>query len=113
MRLHDIYTSMQTPAIMHCKSGADQAGLAAGLMILFAGGTSADALRHLSWRFGCFEQAKTGVLDAFFLRYQRDGEGRKSFLDWVRDEASAAALQRDFHANGLASFINDWVLAHG
>jgi hypothetical protein len=53
------------------------------------------------------------VLDAFFLRYQRDGEGRKSFLDWVRDDYDAAALQRDFHANGLASFINDWVLAHG
>lgn len=113
MRLHDIYTSMQTPAIIHCKSGADRAGLAAGLMILFAGGTSADALRHLSWRFGHIKQAKTGVLDAFFLRYQRDGEGHKSFLDWVRDDYDAAALQRDFHANGLASFINDWVLAHG
>jgi protein tyrosine phosphatase (PTP) superfamily phosphohydrolase (DUF442 family) len=113
MRLHDIYTSMQTPAIMHCKSGADRAGLAAGLMVLFGGGTSADALRHLSWRFGHIKQAKTGVLDAFFLRYQRDGEGRKSFLDWVRDDYDATALQRDFHANGLASFINDWVLAHG
>ena len=60
-----------------------------------------------------FKQAKTGVLDAFFLRYQRDGEGRKSFLDWVRDDYDATALQRDFQANGLASFINDWVLAHG
>jgi protein tyrosine/serine phosphatase len=112
MRLHDIYTSMQTPAIMHCKSGADRAGLAAGLMVLFAGGSSADALRQLSWRFGHIKQAKTGVLDAFFLRYQRDGEGRKSFLDWVREDYDPDALQRDFHANGLASFINDWVLAH-
>jgi protein tyrosine/serine phosphatase len=112
MRLYDIYTSMRTPAIMHCKSGADRAGLAAGLMVLFGGGTSAEALRHLSWRFGHLKQAKTGVLDAFFLRYQRDGEGRKSFLDWVREDYDAAALQQDFHANGLASFINDWVLAH-
>jgi hypothetical protein len=112
MRLHDIYTSMPTPAIMHCKSGADRAGLAAGLMVLFEGGTSADALRHLSWRFGHIKQAKTGVLDAFFLRYQRDGEGRKSFLEWVREDYDPDALQREFHANGLASFINDWVLAH-
>jgi protein tyrosine phosphatase (PTP) superfamily phosphohydrolase (DUF442 family) len=112
MRLHDIYTSMHTPAIIHCKSGADRAGLAAGLIVLFAGGTSADALRHLSWRFGHIKQAKTGVLDAFFLRFRRDGEGRKSFLDWVREDYDADALQRDFHANGLASFINDWVLAH-
>ena len=112
MRLHGIYMSMQTPAIMHCKSGADRAGLAAGLMVLFAGGTSADALRQLSWRFGHIKQAKTGILDAFFLRYQREAEGRKPFMDWIREDYNEAALRRDFHANGLASFINDWVLAH-
>jgi protein tyrosine/serine phosphatase len=112
LRLHGIYTSMQTPAIMHCKSGADRAGLAAGLIVLFNGGTATDALRQLSLRFGHIRQAKTGILDAFFLQYQRQGEGRKPFLDWVRDDYDEAALRRDFHANGLASFISDWVLAH-
>jgi protein tyrosine/serine phosphatase len=111
-RLHAIYTSMRTPAVMHCKSGADRAGLAAGLMVLFEGGSSADALRQLSWRFGHIRQARTGILDAFFLRYQREGEGRKPFLDWVRDDYDEAALRRDFRASGLASFVNDWVLAH-
>jgi protein tyrosine phosphatase (PTP) superfamily phosphohydrolase (DUF442 family) len=112
MRLHGIYTSMRTPAIMHCKSGADRAGLAAGLMVMFAGGTSADALRQLSWRFGHIRQARTGILDAFFLRYQREAEGRKSFLDWVQEDYDEEALRRDFPATGLASFINDWVLVH-
>ena len=112
MRLYGIYASMRTPAVMHCKSGADRAGLASGLMTMFAGGTAADALRHLSWRFGHIRQARTGILDAFFLRYQRDAEGRKPFLDWVRDDYDEAALRRDFHANGLASFIDDWILAH-
>jgi protein tyrosine/serine phosphatase len=112
LRLYHIYSTMAAPAIMHCKSGADRAGLAAGLMILFDGGTAAAALRQLSWRFGHIKQAKTGILDAFFLRYQREAEGRKPFLDWVRDDYDAAALRQDFHANGLASFINDWVLAH-
>jgi protein tyrosine/serine phosphatase len=112
MRLHAIYTSMQMPAIMHCKSGADRAGLVAGLMVLFEGGSAEDALRQLSLRFGHIRQAKTGILDAFFLRYQREGEGRKPFLNWVQDDYDEAALRRDFHANGLASFISDWVLAH-
>jgi protein tyrosine/serine phosphatase len=112
MRFHDIYQSVRAPAIMHCKSGADRAGLAAGLIVLFEGGSSADALRQLSWRFGHIKQARTGILDAFFLHYQRDGEGRKPFLEWVREDYEEAALQRDFHANGLASFINDWVLVH-
>jgi protein tyrosine/serine phosphatase len=112
LRLHGIYTSMQTPAVMHCKSGADRAGLAAGLIVMFAGGTAAEALRQLSLQFGHIKQARTGILDAFFLHFQREAEGRKPFLDWVRDDYDEVALRRDFHANGLASFINDWVLAH-
>jgi protein tyrosine/serine phosphatase len=112
LRLFDIYQSMQTPALLHCKSGADRAGLASGLIVLFNGGTAAEALRHLSLRYGHIRQARTGILDAFFLRYQREGEGRKPFLDWVREDYDEAALRQDFHANGLASFINDWVLAH-
>jgi protein tyrosine/serine phosphatase len=112
LRFHAIYTAMRTPALMHCKSGADRAGLAAGLVLLFEGATAAQALRQLSLRFGHVRQAQTGILDAFFLLYQREGEGRKPFLDWVRQDYDEAALRRDFHANGLASFINDWVLVH-
>jgi hypothetical protein len=110
LRFHAIYSSMDTPAVMHCKSGADRAGLASGLMILFEGGTAEQAMRQLSWRFGHIKQARTGILDAFFLRFQQQGEGRKPFMDWVRDDYDEAALRRDFHANGLASFVNDWVL---
>ena len=112
LRLHGIYRAMRVPALLHCKSGADRAGLAAGLFVLFEGGTARDALRQLSIRFGHIRQARTGILDAFFLRWQREGEGRKPFLDWVCEDYDEAALRRDFHANGLASFINDWVLAH-
>jgi protein tyrosine/serine phosphatase len=112
LRLLDIYRAMPGPGLLHCKSGADRAGLAAGLCLLFEGGSAASALRQLSWRFGHIKQARTGILDAFFLRYQREGEGRKSFLDWLDQDYDEVALRRDFHANGLASFINDWVLVH-
>jgi protein tyrosine/serine phosphatase len=112
LRLHDIYRAMPGPGLLHCKSGADRAGLAAGLCLLFEGGTARDALRQLSWRYGHIKQARTGILDAFFMRYQRDGEGRKPFFDWLDQDYDEAALRRDFHANGLASFINDWVLVH-
>jgi hypothetical protein len=81
-------------------------------MILFDGGSAAQALRQLSLRFGHIRQAKTGILDAFFLRYEREAEGRKPFLDWVREDYDEATLRSDFHANGLATFINAWVLAH-
>ena len=78
LRLHDVYSRMRGPALLHCKSGADRAGLASGLIILFEGGSARQALRQLSLRFGHVRQAKTGILDAFFLRWQREGEGRKA-----------------------------------
>ena len=101
---------MKTPALMHCKSGADRAGLAAGLAILFEGGTSAQALRQLSWRYGHFRRSPTGVLDAFFIHYAAVAEGRKKFLDWVRDDYDEAALGKTFRAHGLSSFLTDRVL---
>src|SRR6202140_960287 len=113
LRFHDIYRGMAKPALVHCKSGADRAGLASGLAILFEGGTAEQALRQLSLRYLHFSQSGTGVLDAFFLRFQAEAEGKKSFLDWVREDYDEVALLRSFKARGLASFINDRGLARG
>ena len=110
LRFHDIYQSLDGPVLMHCKSGADRAGLASGLAIMFAGGTATEALRQLSWRFGHWKSARTGILDAFFHLYQREAEGRIPFLDWVQEEYDEAALKTAFTANGLSSFITDRVL---
>jgi protein tyrosine/serine phosphatase len=111
LRLAEIYRSVEEPALIHCKSGADRAGLAAGLFLLLNGGSAEDALDQLSWRFGHFRRSRTGILDAFFVRYAVDGEGRKPFFEWVREDYDEMALRRDFVAGGLASFINDRVLA--
>jgi protein tyrosine/serine phosphatase len=112
LRLHRIYQTMRAPALIHCKSGADRAGLAAGLWVMLHGGTTREALAQLGLRYGHISRSRTGILDAFFLHYAREAEGRKPFLDWVREDYDEAGLRRDFHAHGLASFINDWVLAH-
>jgi protein tyrosine/serine phosphatase len=111
LRLAGIFATMRAPALVHCKSGADRAGLAAGLFILINGGTVKDAMRQLSLRFGHIKQSKTGILDAFFLTYAREAEGKKPFLDWVRDDYDEAALRAAFQAGALAGFINDHLLA--
>jgi protein tyrosine/serine phosphatase len=112
LRLWEIYRTARGPVLLHCKSGADRAGLAAGLWLLFEGRSAAEASRQLSWRFGHIRHARTGILDAFLLRYQRDAEGRKPFLDWLEQDYDREELTRDFRANGLASFLVDHVLAH-
>ncbi len=107
LRFAEIYRTLQMPALMHCKSGADRAGLAAGLAILFEGGTAGQALAQLSWRYGHFSRSRTGILDAFFRLYQTEGEGRIGFLDWVRDEYDELGLRHGFKAQKLSSFVND------
>lgn len=112
LRLTQVFATMEGPALVHCKSGADRAGLAAGLFVLAGGGTAREAMRQLHWRFGHIRQSRTGVLDAFFMLYAKDGEARgKSFLDWVREDYDQVKLRADFKSKGLASFVNDWVLA--
>jgi protein tyrosine/serine phosphatase len=110
LRLAEIFGAMRGPALIHCKSGADRAGLAAGLFVLLQGGTVDEAMGQLSLRYGHIKQAKTGILDAFFLTYKRDGEGRKAFLDWVREDYSEDSLRASFKANALAGFVTDRVL---
>jgi len=110
LRLAETFRTMAEPALIHCKSGADRAGLAAGVFVMLNGGTSQDALRELSWRQGHVSRSRTGILDAFFLRYRAEAEGRLPFLDWVRDEYDEDRLRADFKAGGLASFLVDRVL---
>ena len=110
LRFHDLYRRMATPALLHCKSGADRTGLAAGLAILFEGGTAAEALQQLSWRFGHFRHSRAGILDAFFAHYAATAEGHTPFLDWVRSGYDETTLQRSFTTHGIATFLNDRVL---
>jgi protein tyrosine/serine phosphatase len=110
LRFAEIYRNLEAPALMHCKSGADRAGLASGLAVLFEGGNSQEALAQLSWRFGHWRRSRTGILDAFFIQYATVAEGRLPFLDWVAHEYDEVALRRDFVAGGLASFVVDRVL---
>ena len=109
-RFADIYKSLKTPALMHCKSGADRAGLASGLAVMFEGGTAAQALAQLSLRYGHFSHSSTGILDAFFRLYQQTAEGRVPFLEWVSTEYDEHGLRTAFKAHGLSSFLTDSVL---
>ncbi len=110
LRFAEIYSTLDVPALMHCKSGADRAGLASGLAVLFEGGTSQGALEQLSWRFGHWSRSRTGILDAFFVHYAAEAEGRVPFLHWVEHEYDEAGLRRDFVAGGLSAFVVDRVL---
>lgn len=118
LRLAEIFATMRRPGLVHCKSGADRAGIASALFVLIDGGTVDAARRQLSLRFGHIRQANTGILDAFLDMYEAEGGGRP-FLDWVREDYQEQVLRDRFAAGraerrvgrALARFINDRLLA--
>ncbi len=109
LRFAALYARLEGPALMHCKSGADRAGLASGLAVLFEGGTARAAAAQLSWRYGHFSRSRTGILDAFFRLYAQV-EDRVPFLDWVEHQYDEAGLKRSFQAGRVSAFLNDRVL---
>ena len=108
----DLFVSVQYPMLMHCKSGADRAGLMSALYLHFIRGVPVEeARRELSLRYGHFRQADTGILDEVFDRYLADTASRPiSFLEWVETVYDPAELQRSFRAKSWANRIVRGVL---
>jgi protein tyrosine/serine phosphatase len=94
--------------LIHCKSGADRTGLAAGIWLLLQGRPPAAALAQLSLRHGHVRQSRTGILDAFFEAYA--AAAPKPFLDWLREDYDEAALRRDFTSQPWADRLLDGIL---
>lgn len=108
-----LFQTIAYPALMHCKSGADRAGLMAVLYRHFhLGEPISVALQELSLKKLHMRQGKTGVLDHFLEHYVREVEPTGvSFEDWVRSEAyDPAALKATFLAGWWGSLLTDRLL---
>lgn len=98
----DLFERIRYPALMHCKSGADRAGIMAVLYKLLREKVPyEEAMEQLSGRYLHIRHGKTGVLDAFFEAYAAFNAGRrredwKPFLDWVAEDYDRAAVKAEF-----------------
>ena len=70
------------------------------MFLLLNGGSVADALGQLSWKFGHLRGSRTGVLDTVLTAYGRDAGGHADFAAWVRDAYDPAAITAEF-ASGV------------
>lgn len=96
--------TLERPVLMHCKSGADRAGLGTALWFIVVEGRPArEAAAMLSLRYGHIAAAKTGILDAFIAAYSETGEAAGlSFADWVETVYDPDALTAGFAPAGWA-----------
>lgn len=98
------------PILVHCKSGADRAGFAAAVFLVLHGETVARAMRQMSLRYGHLARSRAGMMDALLLRYAREAEGRKPFLDWAREDYDQDSLRAGFRAGRPFEFVDRTIL---
>lgn len=111
LRLAALFETIAYPALIHCKSGADRAGLVAAVYLLLRGRPVAEAKAQLSLRFGHIRAGRTGILDAFLEAYERaHRESAIGFLDWVRGPYDEEALRRSFRAGRAGTVLTDRLL---
>jgi protein tyrosine phosphatase (PTP) superfamily phosphohydrolase (DUF442 family) len=106
----DVLEQVEYPMLLHCKSGADRAGL---MSVLYRhiklGEPISQAKRELSLKYGHIRQSDTGVLDAFFERYLTDTkDAPMAFFDWVEQVYDPDDVKNTFVAKGWANrIVND------
>lgn len=113
-----LFDEIEYPALFHCKSGADRAGLMAALYLFLHEGRPLDqAMRQLSFRFGHVRHGKTGIIDYVFDKYlaharakNLDLSSAKDFFDWVDGIYDPAAAKAEFIGSWWGNLLTERVL---
>lgn len=113
-----LFEEIEYPALLHCKSGADRAGLMATLYLFFQEGRPLDeAMDQLSWKYGHVRQGKTGVIDAALEAYIAHARATdipltdvSAFFNWVETAYDPAAVKRDFRGSFWGRMMSERIL---
>jgi len=108
-----MFETIEYPALMHCKSGADRASVMSALYVHFQLGQPIEqAMEQLSLRYLHMRTSLTGVLDRVFETYLAEGKSAGlSFLDWTQSPAyDPAAIEAGFKPTWWGHALTDWVL---
>lgn len=96
-----LFESIEYPAVMHCKSGADRAGLMSTLYMIFRANNSVEEARgQLALKYLHMKWGKTGILDHYFDAYL--SEYKKTgieFEEWAKHVENTADMKRNFLSN--------------
>jgi len=113
-----LFKKIEYPALMHCKSGADRAGLMATLYLFFHEGRSLDqAMEQLSFRYGHVKHGKTGVIDYAFQQYfdyaRENGKSLSSvddFMHWARAAYDPVKTKETFLGKWWGNVLTEKIL---
>lgn len=100
------------PALMHCKSGADRAGIAACLYLIYKENYDVNmAKKQLSFKYLHIKYAKTGILDYLFeTAIKKEIISSRDFLKWIKYEYNKELIKKSFKSYKFYNFLLDKVL---
>ena len=101
LKLLDIFETIDHPFVLHCKSGADRAGLVSALYLIHMKDMPiAQARKQLSPRFLHFRRTSTGILDFMLDAFEKDVSTTPMTLrQWFDTKYDPEALTRAFKAS--------------
>lgn len=106
-----LFKNIEYPALIHCKSGADRAGIVCALYFLLHKKKLEKAREQLSWKYLHVKWAKPGVLDSFVYEYTNEyKKNETSFLDWVKKKYDPIKLEKNFRSIWWVNRLLDDVL---
>lgn len=108
-----LFDRIEYPALLHCKSGADRAGIMSVLYRHFHLGHSIrDSARELGLRTLHMKAGKTGVLDYVFERYLAEADATGAdFESWVaRPDYDHKALKTEFRSKLWGRLLTEVLL---
>lgn len=109
----DMFRRVQYPALLHCKAGADRAGLMSTLYLIFMEDWPVDRAQRaaLSLRYGHIRGSRAGVIDHFFESYSAYAEKRPTpFLTWVDEVYDFETMRDAYRAGKAADALNDMLM---
>lgn len=103
LELLDAFDTIEKPFLMHCKSGADRAGLASALYLLHIDEVPVEqAQRQLSLRYIHIRASKTGVLDFFLDAYASDVASKPMPIRrWIEKRYNRRRFQKAYRSGKL------------
>ena len=112
-RAKDLFETIEYPALIHCKSGADRAGLMAVFYRHFhLGEPMSVAMGQLSKKYLHHREGLTGVLDYWGEKYIREIEPTgRGVLEWVEGaDYDPKAIRAEFKAGWWGTLLTERLL---
>ena len=110
-KFREVCGEIEYPVLIHCKSGADRAGLGSMLYLHYKKGVALEQTNQLKlWPYGHIKHARTGLIDLFVELYSKKDKNAPTDPAEFAKTLDREKLEKEFKAIPFFENIVDKVL---